>query len=317
MLRIAFVLVLSALAAPAFSQYPTRPIELIVPVGAGGGLDLQARMLAELAEKELGQRVVVMNRPGAGGTIGVQALTQAKPDGYTLAAVWAGPLTASPHNQPVQYSSDDYTPIVLFSKAPFVVCVAPDFPAETGAQLVARLKAEPDKYTYGNEGAGGTLHLGLERIFAALGVSARAVAFKGAAETAQNFAGGHITMYAGGIASILPMSKAGKAKCLMMTTAGRNPMFPSAAGLEELGVPQVEIAFWRAIIAPKGLPEEARRKIESAFVAAARSAKFTEFIASLGEIPAATTGAPLKEFIATEYAALGKLAKAAGAPERK
>ena len=312
MSRILLSVALCLLAVPALSQYPQRPIELIVPVAAGGGLDLQARMLAELAEKDLGQRVVVMNKPGAGGTMGVHALTQANPDGYTLAAVWAGPLTASPHNQPVQYSLSDYMPIVLFAKAPFVVCVQPDFPADDGRQLIARLKAEPDKFTYGNEGAGGTLHLGLERIFASLGVKARAVPFKGAADTARNFIGGHIDLYAGGIASILPMSKAGKAKCLMMTTAARNPMFPAAAGLEELGVPQSEIAFWRAIIAPKGLPEDVRRKIESAFVAAAQSRKFTEYLAGLGELPAAVTGAPLNEFIASEYAALGRLAKSVG-----
>jgi tripartite-type tricarboxylate transporter receptor subunit TctC len=317
-MRIATVLAVFAasLALPAAAQYPTKPIEMIVPIAPGGGLDIQARMLAELAEAELKQRIVIVNKPGAGGTIGVTLLTQAKPDGYTLAAVWSGPLTASPHNQPVPYALADYVPIVQFSKAPFVVCVAPDFPADTGQQLIAHLKQNPDRYSYGNEGAGGTLDLGLARIFAALGVSQLAVPFAGAADTARNFAGGHITMYAGGIASILPLAKAGKAKCLVMTSAARNPLFPAAAGLEDLGVAQAETVFWRAVIAPRGIPDEVRARLVAAFTAAARNPKFVEFLAGLGEVPSMLSGAALADFTHAEYAALGALAKNLPAPKK-
>jgi tripartite-type tricarboxylate transporter receptor subunit TctC len=308
--------VAASFALLAQAQYPNKPIEMILPIAPGGGLDIQARLLAELAEAELRQRIVIVNKPGAGGTIGVSLVTQAKPDGYTLGAVWSGPLTASPHNQPVPYTLADYVPLVQFSKAPFVVCVAPDFPADTGAQLIAHLKQNPDKYSYGNEGAGGTLDLGLARIFAALGVSQLPVPFAGAADTARNFAGGHITMYAGGIASILPLAKAGKAKCLMMTSAARNPLFPAAAGLDDLGVGRAETVFWRAIIAPKGLPDDVRRTLETAFTNAAKSAKFTEFLAGLGEVPASLSGAALADYTSAEFNALGALAKSAAKPKQ-
>lgn len=304
-----FAILAGFCAAAAHAQYPARYIEMIVPIAPGGGLDVQARLLAELVGGELKQRVVVVNKAGAGGTIGVATLVRAKPDGYTIGAVWSGPLTASPHNQPVSYSMDDYVPIVQFAKAPFVFCAAPDFPANTGGELIAHLKQNPEKYTYGNEGIGGTLHLGAERIFAALGVSVRAVSFSGATATAQSFAGGHIDIYAGGIASILPFVKAGKAKCLLLTSASRNPMIPQAAGLDELGIAQAETVFWRAIIAPKGLPPDVQSKLEAAFRAAAQSARFQEYLAGLGEIPSSLAGKDLAAFVRSEYLALGALAK--------
>jgi len=300
----------SVFSAPAaLAQYPARPVEMIVPIAPGGGMDLQARLLTELVEPFLGQRVVVLNRPGAGGTLGVYQLTQAKPDGYTIAAVWNGPLTSSPHSQPVQYSPDDYVPVVQFSKAPFVVCTAPDFPANTGVELIANIRQNPDKYTYGHEGIGGMLHLGAERIFKALGLSVRAVAFSGASDTARNFMGGHITFYAGGIASILPQFKAGKAKCLLLTSAANNPLFPQAVGLDALGIGAMETVFWRAIVVPKGTPPEIVAKLEDSFLRASQQPKFVEYLASLGEVPANARGAALARDLRAEYDALGVLTK--------
>ena len=289
--------------------YPSRPIEMIVPIAPGGGMDLQARLLAELVEPHLGQRVVVVNKAGAGGTLGVTLLTQAKPDGHTIGAVWNGPLTASPHSQPVQYSPDDYIPIVQFSKAPFVLCTQPDFPASNGRELIANIRQNPDKYTYGHEGIGGMLHLGAERMFKALGLSVRAVPFAGAADTARNFSGGHITFYAGGIASILPQAKAGKAKCLLLTSAANNPLFPGAIGLDELGIGAMETVFWRAIIVPKGTPPDIVAKLEDAFARAAKQPKFLEYLAGLGEVPSDAHGAALARQVRGEYEALGTLTK--------
>ena len=291
------------------AQYPTRPIEMIVPIAPGGGMDLQARLLAELVEPDLGHRVVVLNRPGAGGTLGVKLLTQAKPDGYSIAAVWNGPLTASPHSQPVQYSADDYVPVLQFSKAPFVLCTAPDFPASTGAELVANIRQNPDKYTYGHEGIGGMLHLGAERVLAALGLSVRGVPFAGATETARNFMGGHITFYAGGIASILQQAKAGKAKCLLLTSAANNPLFPQAVGLDALGIGGMETVFWRAIIVPKGTPPAIVAKLEQSFLKASQNPKFLEYLAGLGEVPAGARGPALARELRLEYDALGTLTK--------
>ena len=306
-----FTITLACAFAPglAFAQYPTRPVEIIVPIAPGGGMDVQARMLAELAEADIGARMVVVNRPGAGGTLGMTQLTRAAPDGYTIAAVWNGPLTASPHSQPVAYTPDDYIPVVQISKAAFVLCAAPDFPAANARELVAHIKQHPDKYTYGHEGVGGMLHLGAERIFAALGLSLRAVPFAGANDTARNFIGGHITFYAGGIASILPQVKAGRAKCLLLTSAANNPLFPQASGLDALGIGPMETVFWRAIVAPKGTPPEIIARIEAAFLAAAQKPKFLDYLAGLGEAPASLRGAAFARELRAEYHALGVLTR--------
>ena len=302
------------LAGPALAQtYPSRPIEMIVPIAPGGGMDVQARLLAELVEPELRQKIVAVNRPGAGGTIGVGLVSKAAPDGYTIGAVWSGPLTASPHNQPVPYGLEDYVPVIQFSKAPFVVCAPPDFPAASGAELVAHLKQHPDRYTYGNEGAGGTLHLGAERIFGALAVSVRAVPFSGAADTLRNFLGGHVTLYAGGITSILPHMKSGKAKCLLLTSATRNAVFPQAAGLDDLGVGSAETVFWRAIIAPRGTPPEIVQRLEAAYRTAIQGKRFQDMLAGLGEVSSTLSGAALALFVREEHAALGRLARQVGA----
>lgn len=312
MIRITTVALL-LLASSAFAQpYPSRPIEMIVPIAPGGGMDVQARLLAELTEAELRQRIVPINRPGAGGTIGVGQVARAKPDGYTIGAAWSGPLTASPHSQPVPYGLNDYVPVILFSKAPFVVCAPADFPASSGPELVAHLKQNPDHYTYGNEGTGGTLHLGLERIFAALGVSVRAVPFSGAAETVRNFLGGHVSLYAGGITSILPHMKSGKAKCLMLTSAAKNPVFPQASGLDDLGVGDAETVFWRVIVVPSGTPADIVQRLESAFRTATASKRFQELLAGLGETSSSLSGEALAKYIREEHAALGKLARKAG-----
>lgn len=327
----ALVLALACALMPslAAAQYPTRPIEIIVPIAPGGGMDVQARMLAEMAGAEMaavemagaekagaekagaekGVRMVVVNRPGAGGTLGMTQLTRAAPDGYTIAAVWNGPLTASPHSQPVVYTPDDYIPVVQFSKAAFVLCTAPDFPAATARELIAHIKQHPDKYTYGHEGVGGMLHLGAERIFAALGLTLRAVPFAGANDTARNFIGGHITFYAGGIASILPQVKAGRAKCLLLTSGANNPLFPQASGLDALGIGAIETVFWRAIVVPKGTPPEIIAKLEAAFLAAAQKPKFLDYLAGLGEAPASLRGAAFARELRAEYNALGALTK--------
>ncbi|MFN9772672.1 MAG: tripartite tricarboxylate transporter substrate binding protein [Burkholderiales bacterium] len=303
------LLALGLAPSGAAAQYPARPIEMIVPIAPGGGMDLQARLLAELVEPVLGQRVVVLNRPGAGGTLGMGLLTQAKPDGYTIGAVWNGPLTASPHSQPVPYTPDDYVPVLQFSKAPFVICTAPDFPASTGRELVENIRRNPGKYTYGHEGVGGMLHLGAERLFAALGLQVRAVSFGGASETARDFVGGHITFYAGGIASILPHAKGGRAKCLLLTSAVDNALFPQAVGLDALGVGSTETVFWRAIVVPRGTPPDVVARLEDAFLRASQQPKFLAYLASLGEVPASARGAALSLDLRREFAELGALTK--------
>jgi tripartite-type tricarboxylate transporter receptor subunit TctC len=313
MKRIVFgAMVVLAAAHAALAAFPVKPIEMMVPSPPGGGTDIAIRLLAELTEPFLKQKIVVVNKPGGGGTLGVSLLTQAKPDGYTLGGVWNSPLTASPHTLQVGFTPDDYQPIVQISSAAYVICAAPDFPANDARELIAELKKNPGKYTYGNDGVGGTMQLAGERIFKALGVKVRPVPFGGAGETAKNFLGGHVTFYGGSIPPIMPHIKAGKAKALLLTSAADNPVLPTASGLKALGIPQEETVLWRAILAPKGCPPDVLKTLEAAFTQGASQQRFKDFLRDQGEELVIAGPAEVSRLIREEYKALGAVAKELG-----
>jgi tripartite-type tricarboxylate transporter receptor subunit TctC len=297
----------------AQDKFPSRPIELIVPTPPGGGVDIVARMLGELAEPVLGVKVVVVNKPGGTGAIGVAQLTQAKPDGYTLAVVWNAPLTVTPHTLAVSYTLDDYTPISqLTGGTPFVFCVKPEFPAANGKEFVELLRKNPNKFTYGNDGVAGTVQLAAERAFGKLGVSARPVPFGGAGETLKNFLGGHVDIYGGTIPTIIEYVRSGQAKCLLVTAPDRTPVLPDTTSLSDLGIADTASELWRGIIGPKGMPADRVAALQQAFHKATQQRKFQEFEASRGE---SAVGGPPGEFsklIKTEYEANAEILKRLG-----
>lgn len=308
---LAFGLVMASVPVMAQEKFPSRPIEIVVGTPAGGGTDAVARRLAELVEPMLGQKVVVSNKPGAGGMVGIAAVTHAKADGYTLAVVWPGPTTMTPHTQPAPYSPDDYTPIVLTDIQPGVLCVKPEMPANNGKEFLELLRKNPNKFTYGNDGVAGMMHFSSERIFVKVGVKARAVPFGGAGETLKNFLGGHVDIYSGSIAPILPYVKAGAAKCLLLTSKEKNDAMPQATSLTELGVPEVATNLFHGVIGPKGIPADRFAVLEKAFIQASQSDKFRALMAASGGIiPTGQQGAvEFRKFIDSEYAAMRELTK--------
>jgi tripartite-type tricarboxylate transporter receptor subunit TctC len=320
-IRIRYSLVIGAACAsalgaapPAVAQekFPSRPIEIVVPAAVGGGNDITSRILAEIMEPTLGQKLVVLNKPGAAGAFGMAAILQAKPDGYTVGSIWNAPLTMAPHLQSTLPKPGEYTPILLYTSSPTILCVKAAFPASDGKGFVEELRKNPNKYTYGNDGVGGVLHLATERVFLKLGVKARPVPFGGAGETLKNFLGDHIDIYGGSILPVLPYAKDKSAKCLMVTSAERNAAVPDAAGLAELGAPGEATALWRGMIAPKGLPADRLALLQKAFSDAALSPRFREFMQQRGEEAKGTSSAEFRELIFTEYEAMGKVMVAIG-----
>src|SRR5258708_18899755 len=229
-------------------------IKLIVPTAPGGGTDGYFRVLAKGAEPFLKEPLVIVNVPGAGGTIGVAQMVRAAPDGQTLAAVWLGPVTVSPHTMKVPYTPNDYIPIIQLTSAPYVMCVHPEFPAADGKSFIEELRKNPDKYTYGDDGAGGPGQLATERIFRAMNVHARDIPFKGAGETLVSFLGRHIDIYVGSVPPILQHAQAGTAKCVLLTSADPIAALPSASNLRALRIPAEEPILLRAVLAPQGTP---------------------------------------------------------------
>ena len=301
-------------ASPAAAQekFPARPIEIILPVALGGGTDIATRLLAEVVEPIFGQKVVVINKPGAGGALGMNAIVQAKPDGYTLGGLWNAPLTMTPHSQAMPYTLQDYVAISLIDTAPMVMCAKPDFPANSGKEFIEVIRKNPNKYTYGNDGVAGTIHLSTERIFTKLGIKARPVPFTGAGPTLKNFLGGHIDFYAGSLPPIVPHVKAGAAKCLLLTSKEKNAAVPQAASLTELGVPETATYLWHGIIGPKGIPSDRVAILEKAFAQAVKSDKFRQMMESKGVTVDGRGAAEFRKLIDTEYKAMGEVVTSLG-----
>ncbi len=303
-------------AARGAEAFPSRPIEVIVPTPPGGGTDIAVRLLAEVTEPFLGQKLVVVNKPGGGGTVGVSLVTQAKPDGYTLAGVWNAPLTMTPHTLQVPYTPDDYTPISQITAAPLVFCTKPEFPADDGKAFIEVLRRNPDKYTYGNDGVGGTVQLAAERIFRARDVKVRPVPFGGAGETLKAFLGGHVDIYGGSLPPVLPHVKAGKAKCLLLTSKERSDSLPGASSLVDVGMPEAATVLWRGIIGPKGLPADRVAILEKAFRQGAQSPRFREFLETQGEVAVGGSSTEFRELILSEYRSFADIVKSLGLGKR-
>lgn len=299
--------------ATAQEKFPSRPIEVVIPSPPGGGTDISVRFLAEIIEPVIGQKLVIVNKAGAAGVPGHVSVMQAKPDGYTLGAFSLGQLAIQPHTMAaVPYTPSDFTVISLSSASPAVLCAKADFPANDGKELIALLRANPGKYTYGTDGIGGFVHIAAERIFTKEGVTARAVPFSGGGETLKNFLGGHVDIFGGAASSIIPYVQSGAAKCLIIASAEPNPMMPKATNVTQLGIPDQETLIWRGMFGPKGMPPERVAYLEKVFMDAARSDKFKEFLAKNGEIAMGNTSADSKKRVDKDFADIGVVVKNLG-----
>lgn len=311
--RIFVAAVVASTSLTSFAaDFPTRSITMIVPSAPGGGTDTFGRKVAEAVEKILHQTISVENRGGGGGTVGITQALTAKPDGYTIAFVWNSPLTAIPHSLNVPYKRSDYTALMSIGYSAYTVCAAPAFPANNGAELLAELKKHPGKYTLGNDGVGGTMQLAGERIFAKAGVKVRPVSFKGAGDTAKAFLGGHIDLYGGSIPPIQEHARAGKAKCLLMTSAQANDDLPGASGLKDLGLADEETVLWWGLIVPAQTPQAIRNQLEKAFMQAAATESVKSIMGSKGATNNPLGAAATNQLLDQEYKALEVVAKAVG-----
>ena len=302
----------SPLQPASAEQFPDRPIRIIVPVGAGGGTDVFARALADTASSALGQPVVVENRPGASGTIGVQQVINASPDGYTIGFVWNSPLTAAPHSTNARYTPDDYVAMFDIGYSAYTLCAQPSFPANSLKEMIEEVRTRPNTYTWGNEGAGGALHLGVERVLQTLGLKMNVVPFQGGSQSLNALLGGHISFYGGSVVVGMGAIRAKTMKCLLLTTAENNPEVPGASGLASIGLADHAVTIWWGMIAPKGIPAERMERLQTAFQDALQSDRMHGILVAQGATPRMRTGDTLRTAIHNEYTALGEVAKRLG-----
>ena len=250
---------LAALIFAAWAQdYPNRPITLIVPFPPGGVADNVARPVALALGKQLGQPVIIENKQGAGGGIGMAQVARAKPDGYTLLLALSS-ISIIPEADKVLgraplFTLDQLTPVARFTADPVVLAVRAESPWKTYAEFIAYAKANPKKINYGSSGNYGTMHVPMEMLGSATGASFTHVPFTGAAPSVTALLGGSLDAVASGPSTVVQHVKAGKLRVLANWGPERHPALPGVPTLRELGV-AVEFAQWAGLFAPGGTPE--------------------------------------------------------------
>src|SRR5258705_5851693 len=238
----------------AASDYPARPIRMLVGFTAGGGSDIAARNVAQKLSEEFGQSVVVDNRTGATGAIAAQTVAKAQPDGYTLMMLAVAQVVANAFDDRLAYSSArDFTAVSYVSRNPYVVAVNPALAARAVREFIDLAKSQPGRLNYGSTGAGGSNHLATELFNRAAGVRLAHVPYKGPPQALADLAGGQVQLVFASITSGLPLARAGKVRALAVTSLKRSHAAPEVPAVAET-LPGFEVIGWYGVVAPRGTP---------------------------------------------------------------
>ena len=302
---------------PAIAQgkWPSRPVTLVVPWGAGGGTDATARIVAALLEKDLGQPFNVVNRTGGSGVVGHSAIATAAPDGYTIGMITVE-ITMMHHQGLTDLKPTSYTPLALMNEDPPGVQVNATSPYKTAKELADAIKAAPPgKFKASGTGQGGIWHLALIGMLQAMGLKPDHVPWvpsNGAAPAMQDLAAGGIDLVTCSVPEAKAMIDAGKARSLAVMATERNPAFKDVPTLKEAAGIDYSVGAWRGIAAPKGLPKEIADALTAALKKANASKEFTEFMAARGFGVKWADQDGFAKFMASGDAAMDKAMTAAG-----
>lgn len=317
--RIVLSLVACAVLAPlagsvlAQANFPTRPLRLVVPFAAGGSTDLSARLVAEFAGRELGQSIVVENKGGAGGSLGMAEVARAAPDGYTI-----GMATVSTHgSNPAVYPKLSYDPIKDFAPVtnvvaiPSVFAVHPSVPAKTMQEFVALARANPGKYSFASPGAGSLGHVNIENFMMLSKTDLLHVPYKGAGLALNDAVAGQVNAITDNLSSTLPHVKGGRLRALAVLGAQRSAQLPDVPTYAELGFNEMGEGGWFGIVAPAGTPQPVIDKLNKAIHAAMQNPEFKRKVEESGGTLVPTTPAQFKVQIQQAMSRYARVAKAA------
>jgi tripartite-type tricarboxylate transporter receptor subunit TctC len=308
------LLAIALFAGAASAQtYPSKAVRIIVPFTPGSATDVMARMVGERLNAAWGQPVVVENKPGAGGTIGIRDTARADPDGYTLVLVSSGHAVNHVLYKDLGYDTlKDLSAVSMLGSLPSVLIVPPTSPANSVKELIAMLKANPGKYNYATAGVGSGAHVSLEKFNVAAGVKAVHVPLKGTPPILAETMGGRVEYAMVPAVSGMGPVRDGKVKALAVSTSTRVAALPNVPTLGEAGLPQGESTFWLALLAPAKTPRDIITKANAEVQRALQSAEMKERLAKLGTEPMSMTPAESDAFIQREYHDLGKIMRDAG-----
>jgi len=249
------VLFLQAAGVYAQQNYPNRPVRLIVPFAPGGGTDITARMLEQKLTESFKQTVIVDNRPGGGGIIGIESAVRANPDGYTMILLTTGYTTNAALNRLPFDPVNDVAPIGLVGETGFIVALHPSIPVKNIKELIAYDKASPGKINYGSAGTGGITHIATEHLNYMAGTKMTHVPYKGAGPALNDLLGGQIQLLLGGTTPTIPHVRANRLRGIAITSAKRSNAVPDIPTVGE-SVPGYEAVLWFAVLGPKALPKD-------------------------------------------------------------
>ena len=290
----------AALACPAVvcaQSWPNRPIRMVVPLAAGGGVDLMARTLAEHLGQQLGARFVVENQGGGGGTIAAANVARSEPDGYTFIfqSVSSAVVNALVYKKLNYDPINDFMPVTLFGVFPLVAIINPQIPAKDLPEFIALVKANPGKYSYGSSGVGTSIHLAGELFKTLAGVDMVHVPYRGNSAAATDLLGGQIALLFDGVAPQLGNIEMGSVRVLGVTTRDRSKVLPKVPAMREF-VPGYEMPFWTALFAPAKTPKDIVDRVSAEAIKAARNPDVVKRLGELGVDPAASTPEELDRF---------------------
>jgi tripartite-type tricarboxylate transporter receptor subunit TctC len=314
--RAALLAAVAFASCTAFAQsYPSRPIKLIVPFPAGGGTDAVAREVANKVATQQGWTVIIDNRPGSGGNLGVDAAAKATPDGYTIVLGQTSNLAINPtlYSKLPYNPVKDLAPIGLIASSPLVLVVASDSPYKTLADLIAAAKARPDAINYASSGSGTVAHLAVEQFQKLAGIKLTHVPYKGAAQGATDLIGGQIQLYMSSIPTLIGHIRNGKMRALAVTSEKRVNDLPSVPTVGESGYKGFEAVTWFGLAGPAAMPKDAVTKLNGAFNKALQDAEVKKKLEGQGVDVLGGTPEQFGKLIQDDIGRWGKAVKESGA----
>ena len=312
-MRIVLLALISLVCPPAFAQtFPTKPLQIIVPLAPGGGTDLLARVIADKLRDKFGQPVTVENRSGAAGNIGADAVFKAAPDGHTLLFTQPAPLVVNKALYgKLTFEPEQFVPIALVSIQDIMLAVNPKVPASSLPELIAYARANPGKLNFGSSGAGSAPHLAAELFGSIAGVKMVHVPYKGSGESQAATLAGHVDLTFFAFSTALRHTKAGKLRAIAVGGARRNPQAPDVPSISEV-LPGYSAASWTAFVAPPNTPAPVAQTLASAISEIVRMPDVQKRLVDAGDEPADMTPAQMTAFLREERQRWGTLIKDLG-----
>ena len=312
-MRILTLLAAALVSLPLLAQpYPVKPVRIVVPFAPGGGSDFIARFTAQRLTESLGKQVIVENRPGAGGLLGIEAGVRADPDGYTLILI-ASSYTVNPALYKLKFDPvADITPVVQVSQGPMLVVVNPKLPANSVQDLIALARAKPGQISFASAGQGSITHMAAEFFISLAGLRMNHIPYKGTGPALTDTIGGQTDVLFSSTATALPHVKSGRLRAIAVTTAKRLAAEPNVPTLAESGVAGYDVPLWHGLIGPKDLPRPVVERINAEVGKILKLRETAEQLQTDGVSPAGGTAEEFRERIQKEIALWRKVVAVTG-----